>query len=281
MITPPYSRIRRYGRMWHGPCRVNRDHPLGSQCVLFFTPSQYGFVDLARNAPATLTSGCVRSSNVNGASMDVSGSGNAQFPAVADYNVANLTILWAGIPTNFTVYRTMLSKTIASGGDNPYDSYLTQSTGTINFSRGDGVNYRVFVSSGAASAGVYTTVGISAAGTNNTLPLMVLNNVAQTVTDAGGASSGNPTTNTQPPSISRRNDGATQMVGQVNFCVLLRQALSIQDMILALADPYAMLEPIATSVYVGATSPPPPPPSVGAPYYRNLIGRLSGEGASV
>lgn len=225
--------------------RINRAHKWGANCVFFYAPNSFGPYDIAGQKMTTLTSGATYGQNFKGSALSISGTGDALFTGIPAYNVSDMTLLWAGIPTNFSNYRATGSKWNGLTGGEVFDSYLsTAGTGTLVFVRGNGAGGLRLYSAGAATAGAYNTIGWSASGPIEKVPGCVLNGTIQSPTLNFGSGTGAPASNSSPIQVASRADAVTQMLGTINFLIILNKAISTAEMLMALQDPFVMLQPL-------------------------------------
>ncbi len=133
----------------------------------------------------------------------------------------NMTIsVWVK-PTNFTVYRGLVSKTGSTNTNlpAPYDYYLNQTDGIPVFLRGDGTNFTSVNGTSAPTTGTWNHLVVVMSGTSVTHYLNGKTNGTGTLSIAI-ADQG------QPLRIGLRTDSVTKMLGQLDDVRIYNYALS-------------------------------------------------------
>lgn len=156
--------------------------------------------------------------------LDFSGTA---YVSVADSPTIGLTgdmsiTAWVKVKDR-VAYRGILGKTTINQ-PNPYDYYLTITSGVAGFLRGNGATNGSFSATSPPAVGVWQFVAVTMAG--NAVVHYLNGN-----TNGSGTITTTITNNALVARIGSRADGATQMLGQIDDVRLYNRALTAQEVL--------------------------------------------------
>ena len=183
---------------------------------------------------------------------------NAPYLEVSDAGTAfttnSFTILAEARFADFASYRQLLSKTTSSPANAaPFDWWFGPNSGVPNGYIGDGTTFNTVGATLAAAAGEFGTYGLGFDGKS-------LSHILDMVTDGTGAVSVAPASGGNPLRIGQRDDGVTQMAGDIAEILIYNKALSANDQsnaVVYLSGKYGVAQAIVGNppVDVSITSP--------------------------
>ena len=179
-----------------------------------------------------------------------------QFLEISDagtaFTATNFTFLVEARFADFASYRTVVCKT-GSGVAAPVDWWFAPNTGVANGYIGDGSSSSGVGATLSAVAGQFGTYGLGFNGTN-------LSHFLSLLTDGTGVITTTPASAGNPMRIGQRDDGVTQMVGDIAEILMYNTSLSAADQsnaVVYLSGKYGVAQAIVSN--------PPPVLSITSP----------------
>ncbi len=235
------------------PVEIDDSNPLMRGLVFAFNGASY-FDPVGHVLPNNV-GGVVPRLSSAGFGPNISGSQYLEYQDSGGYNtIGECSIVWGGwLDATLGGNRCMVSKALGNGATNtPYDLYCDSASGKVHFVR-SGSGYRTYrLNTTAPVAGQYTVCGVAASSMVDGVPEAWINNVSQSVLDVGGAGTGVVQGNTTPIRIGRRSDGATQLLGSVNFLYIFNRKISAGEYFQLYANPWQGFKPHSRRLYVSA-----------------------------
>lgn len=266
---------------------LNRTHPMASGLIASFDFREGdGLVtrDDVAGYIGTLTSGPIWKGGVKGGkSLLLSGSASVQAPAPdAKFLVTGALTLFAFININtVSTFHSVLYKSTSNGGvDNPFD-FRTDNSSTPHLSLtragASGVGFSTWAGTGTIPSNLWTSVGVvcSTGMMGLTDPKFYINGNFDSRPGPTGTA-GNSTVVTganYPLQIGRRQDGAVQLLGNIDCVRIYNRPLPSWQMNWLHAQPFAMYgQERSIRWFIPAAS-------AGVKFRRNLMMRSGSRGS--